>query len=301
MRQAQSSPTIFLLIGAATVLLVLCIAAGGFLLLPNLQGNAPASLPTVAILPSPTTTDLAPPTGEPTAAVVTRPTLPPTWTVTPTIQASPTAMITALALAPAADDGPPATALPPLNRQQLANTYWTGDGDGSMWDHQFEDGTFGRFAIQPVNVWVGAYGNVALTDVHEAGIQNALAQIAQVVPIQRVESRVFAHMTVWLMDDREFAEHAACGSIDMSIGCTVPIFTEAGIMLNTIWLRVTEDRFDTLLLHELTHGLGILVHSPDPQDIMYAYDEGQPARYTARDLDTLRALYNAPAFNPRAN
>lgn len=191
--------------------------------------------------------------------------------------------------------------LPTLTMQQLANTYWEGDGAGSMWDYQFEDGTFGRFVVQPVNVWIGTFGNIALTTEHESGIQNALEQISQIVPVQRVESRVFAHMTVWLMDDNEFANHAACGENYDSLGCTAPIFTEAGIMLNTVWLRAADQHFDALLLHELTHGLGILVHSPHPDDLMYAYDMGQPARYTNRDLNTLRALYSAPAFNPRGN
>lgn len=280
-----------------TGLLIALVVAGALLTMRGQRPPAKPGLATLAALPSITPpkpalalrASPAPPTPTP----ISRATLPPTWTITPTRQASATSIPS---LTPA-----PATRQPTLGPQQLAQTYWEGDGSGSMWDYEFEDRSYMRFTVLPVNVWIGPYGGTTLTQAHQAAIQEALAQVAQVVPVQRVTNRGFAHLTVWLMSDAEFERNARCSAVHLAVGCALPIFTDVGILLNTIWLRVTDEHFAATLLHEVTHGLGILVHSPDPADLMYAYQTGQPARYTARDLNTLRALYSAPAFAPRGN
>ena len=276
---------LFLLIGAILVLGTSC-------------APQPA-IPTLAQLPSVTPAKAAPdPATATPAATSPRAELPPTWTITPTHQASPT---------PVASPTEPviATLVPTrqltLNPQALSNTYWSGDGTGGMMDYQIEDGTFLRFTVFPVNIWVGVYGGASLTPAQEAAVENALTQIAPVVPVQRVANRAFAHLTIWLMNDAEFEQNAGCDNIHTAIGCASPVITDIGILLNTIWLRTTDAHFDATLLHEILHGLGILVHSPDPADLMYAYQADQPARLSERDLNTLRALYSAPAFAPRAN
>jgi predicted Zn-dependent protease len=181
----------------------------------------------------------------------------------------------------------------------LANTYWEGDEEYSMWDFQFPDGSFARFTVLPVNLWVGAYGNVQMNAAYDAAIDNALNEIRQVVPIQRVQNRAFAHITMWLMTDDEFNRNAACSYVDMTVGCTSPMFTDVGILLNSVWLRVTDECFPDTVLHELTHAIGILVHSPYPDDIMYFMETCGGPHYTQRDLNTLRALYAAPPYDPR--
>ncbi|GAB4569571.1 MAG: hypothetical protein Kow0077_02280 [Anaerolineae bacterium] len=263
------------------------IAAGLVLLGIVLAAPPEPMIPTVAALPAIVSTAL-PPTALPAA----QPTLPPTWTLTPTQEIPATQVPTPTPVFQPSPEPPTAGLDPSL----LANTYWEGDGTASMWDYQFPDGSFGRFTVLPVNVWMGSFGNVRLTAGHEAALQNAIDQIGQVVPIQRVANRAFAHMTIWLMDDAEFERNADCDTVDYTIGCTEFSLTGAGILLNTVWLRITDENFDATLLHELTHGLGLAVHSPYADDLMYAIDVGQAARYSERDLNTLRALYQAPAF-----
>jgi hypothetical protein len=273
-----------------------------FVALPILNGNdeqipALAALPTTTTLPTSTgeTQQQESPPALPTETEYMRPTLPPTWTPIPTAAATSTSQIAPTNKAAAQATATPAMQ-PTLDPALLTNTYWEGDGTFSMRDAQFPDGGFGRFSIFPVNIWIDATGSLTLTAEHEQAIQNALNEIGRIVPIQRVQSRIFAHMTVWLMDDPTFNQNVSCDTPDMTVGCTSTSFTDAGIMLNTIWLRVTDTNFAATLLHELTHGLGVLVHSPDPQDIMYAFEAGQPPQFTERDINTIRALYSAPAY-----
>lgn len=300
----RQSPNLAIILGIALVVLV--VVAVGIVVVLALTASAAPVIPTVAQLPSATIDTSADrpiieATLPPTDAPLARATLPPTWTPPPTAVLIPTATITPTLLPGQSAPGePPRTAFPTLSMAQLSNTYWDGDGSLSMWDAQFEDGTFGRFTYLPVNFWVGARG-VSITQAHEEAIVNAINEISQVVPIQRVDNRIYAHMTLWLMSDTEFEQNVGCAGPHMTIGCASFNYTEVGILLVTIWLRANTENFATTLLHELTHGLGIPVHSPHEADVMYAYDLGQPPHYTQRDLNTLRALYNAPPFDPRNN
>ncbi len=246
-----------------------------------------AGLPPATIPPRPT--KIAPATEAP--ASEHRPTLPPTWTPTDTPPPHASLTPTPTAILP--------TPHPTLDPALLTNTYWDGDGYGSMWEAQLPDGSYPRFTIFPVNFWVGAYGGVTLTAEHEAAIANAIREIEQVVPIRRVENRAFAHITLWLMNDAEFLRHANCALPNLTVGCSTYTHTDAGFLLVAIWLRVTDTCFASTLLHELTHGLGIRVHSPHREDIMYAIQTCNAPRYSRRDLDTLRALYAAPPYIPR--
>ena len=64
-------------------------------------------------------------------------------------------------------------------------------------------------------------------------------------------------------------------------------------------IRRTDDQelLDRLVIHEMGHVLGILSHSPDPSDIMWAGPDLPPAP-TARDRSTLRSLYMTPVDLP---
>ena len=67
-------------------------------------------------------------------------------------------------------------------------------------------------------------------------------------------------------------------------------------------IRRTDDPelLDRLVIHEMGHVLGILSHSPDPADIMWAGPDLPPAP-TARDRSTLRSLYMTPVDLPAEN
>jgi len=300
----RQTPGLGLVLAIALIVMVVVVVV----VIAVTRLSVPA-IPTVALLPTATVVKPADsPTPEvtltPTDMLLARATLPPTWTPPPTIVANPTATITPTLLpgqsAQIGGDGQPVAVYATLSPAQLANTYWEGDGTESMWDYQFPDGTFGRFTYLPVNFWVGARG-VSITQEHEAAIQNAIDEIGQVVPIQRVDNRIFAHMTLWLMSDAEFEQNVTCEGPEMTIGCASFTYTDVGILLVSIWLRASTENFATTLLHELTHGLGIPLHSPYEADVMYAYDMGQAPHYTQHDLNTLRALYSAPPYDPRHN
>jgi len=290
-----------LLLGGLAAILLVVLGVIGVIATQGAGQTSLAAIPTVAVLPSATvgaeetkavaaTMPALLPTeapGEPAG----RATLPPTWTVTPTL--TPTATLTRTPI-PAR-----ATRAPTLSPDQLADTYWEGDGEMSMWDVQFRDGSFARFTVFPINLWVGGYGGGQMTDQQEAAVDNAIREISQIVPIQRVEDRLFAHITLWLMTDEQFNTYAQCHNIETAVGCTSPIFTNVGILINTVWLHATDDCFADTLLHELTHALGLLVHSPNREDIMYFMLTCVGPHYSQRDLHTLRALYAAPAYNPR--
>ncbi len=58
-----------------------------------------------------------------------------------------------------------------------------------------------------------------------------------------------------------------------------------------------QELLDRLVIHEMGHVLGILSHSPDPADVMWAGPDLPPAP-TARDRSTLRSLYMTPVDLP---
>lgn len=61
-----------------------------------------------------------------------------------------------------------------------------------------------------------------------------------------------------------------------------------------------QELLERLVIHEMGHVLGILSHSPDPSDIMWAGPD-LPAAPSARDRSTLRSLYMTPVDLPVEN
>ena len=74
---------------------------------------------------------------------------------------------------------------------------------------------------------------------------------------------------------------------------------EASSVFFRVVIRRTDDQelLDRLVVHEMGHVLGILSHSPDRSDIMWAGPDLPPAP-SARDRSTLRALYMTPVDLP---
>lgn len=74
---------------------------------------------------------------------------------------------------------------------------------------------------------------------------------------------------------------------------------EPSQVIYRVVIRRTDDRelLERLVIHEMGHVLGILSHSPDPSDIMWAGPHLPPAP-TARDRSTLRSLYMTPVDLP---
>lgn len=74
---------------------------------------------------------------------------------------------------------------------------------------------------------------------------------------------------------------------------------EPSQVIYRVIIRRTDDQelLNRLVIHEMGHVLGILSHSPDPSDIMWAGPDLPPAP-TARDRSTLRSLYMTPVDLP---
>ena len=74
---------------------------------------------------------------------------------------------------------------------------------------------------------------------------------------------------------------------------------EPSQVIYRVVIRRTDDRelLDRLVIHEMGHVLGILSHSPDPSDVMWAGPDLPPAP-TPRDRSTLRSLYQTPVDLP---
>lgn len=58
--------------------------------------------------------------------------------------------------------------------------------------------------------------------------------------------------------------------------------------------RQSLDYLRTAVIHELGHALGIWGHSPNPQDTMYFAQVRQPQGVSARDVNTLKRIYQQP-------
>ena len=63
-----------------------------------------------------------------------------------------------------------------------------------------------------------------------------------------------------------------------------------------IWLspNQTSEYTTATARHEMGHALGIWGHSPDPSDVMYFSQVRHPPRISARDVNTLKRVYQQP-------
>lgn len=64
----------------------------------------------------------------------------------------------------------------------------------------------------------------------------------------------------------------------------------------TIYIRPDQsfEYLQAAARHELGHALGIWGHSPNPRDTMYFSQVRNPARVSARDINTLKRIYEQP-------
>ncbi|SKB13382.1 Peptidase M10A and M12B, matrixin and adamalysin [Planktothrix sp. PCC 11201] len=64
----------------------------------------------------------------------------------------------------------------------------------------------------------------------------------------------------------------------------------------TIWLSPTQTGkyIQAAVLHEFGHALGIWGHSPEPTDVMYFSQVREPPPISARDINTLKRIYQQP-------
>jgi|GEM_PF-4027785 len=193
------------------------------------------------------------------------------------------------------------------------DTYWTGDGvQFSMEDVAYE-GRYPRFSQLPIRVYV--YGLIDLEDrdlreAWELAISQVFAELSQAVPLERVVADDLVFFEPWvpletLLADRRvdmvwhivpaevYGANAPC---DDPFACSVYGFDGAVLggplqFGSMVYIPNNVPDKKKILLHNAIHALGVVAHSGNPLDVMSPIR--QAGSMTARDINTLRCLYNA--------
>ncbi len=260
-------------------------------------------------------------------ASVVRPTLPPVVSETPTVLATyptntprptlqrpptrtpfvgtPRATLNRDAIgqggAAAGGGAPVPTAAPEIVLEipaAVGEDYWTGFTN-SMNDFA-QNGGYYRFYDFPVKFFQGSLPNASF----QFYIEDALAQIGRVVPIERTDNPDEADLFLEFMPRIEL--QVFCSSQNDAVeGCgalfyNTDVYWSTGRVEYIGYAAIASDTDipEVVIIHELLHAVGVMVHSPDRRDVMYyEYNaESVSLRMTTRDQNTLRRLYNARAF-----
>lgn len=178
----------------------------------------------------------------------------------------------------------------------FGDTYWLGAGDGITMDYLTMDGRYRRFYSFPVKLYVSG----ADTPEWSNAVSNAMQQIGQVVPITLTDRRSEADLTLEILQPGQvqrrcvglsFTRVVGCASIDYLGGIVEPVIKGQALVATD-----TNNPSGTVL-HELLHAVGVVVHSPDPHDVMYFEETNLLIIHLSqRDLNTLRRLYASPSY-----
>ncbi|KAB2906429.1 MAG: hypothetical protein F9K27_02165 [Anaerolineae bacterium] len=174
--------------------------------------------------------------------------------------------------------------------------YWDGAGDTPPMSAYEQDGRYLRFTEFPILVYM------PFDSKWESALENALQQVSAMVPIRRISDSTQADILISLVSPEDFLAATPCLE-HQTEGCAVirpvghpghPGFTVIGhLWLNTATALPPHH----VLLHELIHALGLLVHSPYPSDVMYNGNDAFPTTLSLQDRATLHQLYTAPAWH----
>ncbi|MBZ0316794.1 MAG: hypothetical protein K8L91_10290 [Anaerolineae bacterium] len=234
-------------------------------------------------------------------AVPTRPSaegreeLPPTWTPNPTI---PTATLPPYYTStPRPTDTPFSTSRPivTIDPVNFGDTYWLGNGDGTTMELYYANGRYWRFYEFPVTIYFESEGSDLIWDY---AVKNAIAELNQVIEVERTDDERQADIVLKIVDAIQLAKECEVSDIFVVAGCATfrtwggsarPDFRGFAFVSTAAFYPVAAT------LHELVHSLGVVVHSPDPDDIMY-FQETPNTSLSIRDINTLRRLYGSPSF-----
>lgn len=184
----------------------------------------------------------------------------------------------------------------PTPTPETISMYWEGAGDTPSMAAYEQQGRYLRFTEFPVLVYM------AFDVQWESALSDALEQINTVVPIQRTRDSTQADILISLVPDEQFRAATPCFAFQTE-GCAVmrPVGIPGAAnfsVIGHVWLNTdTEISHHHLLLHELIHALGLLVHSPFPEDVMYNGNDSFPATLSLQDCATLYHLYRLPAWD----
>ncbi len=221
--------------------------------------------------------------------------LPPTWTPNPTV---PTATLPPYYTStPRPTDTPFSTSRPivTIDPVNFGDTYWLGNGDGTSMELYYANGRYWRFYEFPVTVYFESEGSELIWDY---AVKNAIAELNQVIEIERTNDERQADIVLKIVDAIQLAKECEVSDIFVVAGCATfqtwggsarPNFRGFAFVSTAAYYPIAAT------LHELIHALGIVVHSPNPDDIMY-FQETPNSSLSIRDINTLRRLYSSPSF-----
>lgn len=180
---------------------------------------------------------------------------------------------------------------------QFGETYWEGSGDGVTMEYLVIDGRYRRFYEYPIKLYVPRIE----TQVWELAVNNALAEINRVVPIERTTNSAEADLTLEILPPAVVQRRCVglnvttrvvgCGTIDYRGGLIQPVITGQALVSTD-----TNNPAGTVL-HEVLHAMGVVVHSPNIDDVMYFQETEQLViKLSQRDYNTLKRLYSSPSY-----
>ena len=186
----------------------------------------------------------------------------------------------------AGDPTPPASPL---------DTYWNGAGDTPGMTYYRQSGGYLRFTQYPVRVYLLA------GDAWQSVLETALQQLQTVLPVQQTSNLFEADIFIQLLSDERFENQTGC-DVQHEDACSVmlPIGNPDSHhfrVLSRIWIRRNTGLPPLhVMLHELLHALGLLIHSPYPDDVLYNGSDAASIALSSRDRATLEFLYTQPAI-----
>ena len=273
--------------------LILVSLGGAMVILQNKENDTPAA---VVQVPSPTTvlmnalgTPITPTASSTYTPTVTKTPLPATWTLSPTFTTVFIPSSTPWFVKPTI-----ATADPSL----FGDTYWDGIGDGfTLETYTRSGGRHLRFYEFPVKIWLDAPLDPIWTD----AVNHAVQEIGQVVPLEMVNSDAEATISILVLDPSEYERWSGCPQLETA-GCAriLDLGDIAGgdtyhRIVGQVWVSTYSQYPRFVVMHELLHALGVMVHSPYETDVMYPI-EANISNLSQRDLNTLWRLYANPSY-----
>lgn len=179
----------------------------------------------------------------------------------------------------------------------FGETYWDGIGDGyTLETFTRTGGRHLRFYEFPVKVYIDG-GD----DEWHSAVNSAIVQLNQVVPIELINDEPQATMVIYILPPDDYERWSGCPKAE-TLGCAVILDLGdfgGGDRYHRIYGQVylSTDSYNKTgtALHEMLHALGVMVHSPEPGDIMYPMVT-ERTTLSQRDLNTLRRLYANPSY-----
>jgi TonB family protein len=168
---------------------------------------------------------------------------------------------------------------------------------------------FVHFYKFPIKYWVQPIeGN------WQVPVEEAIKEFSNYFPMQSVKKKRKADLIIQFVDQEKYnrvnksgdKNSIACGGFEMKVETRQDrkILTDYRGNVYTLYSSMSYPHITKVIMHELGHAFGVVVHSDNPEDVMYYSDtlhvtpEGdvehaqKEFRLSNRDLNTLFILYN---------